>query len=385
MNKVKRTFVNIAVAIVMVGAASNARAELNFPDALIAVLQGSNQMFNNSIKPALDNLQSQFRTYQQQVKNVLSIIGMDGIFGQEQNPDTMTLPQNGSDLSKNEHDDIVAARKACEAQQCPAATLQAKIEEIQTKWKRAEARNIDAGNVVTDKELASIMENDAYALNTIHKSVSSAGLRNLDPAQKTVIDEEIVAQVYSAAKTSANNPDKAALAKYLTPTRMLFPAVDPNFSSTVSILLDESRSEALVNVLMGATSTAIMTTEQLQKADGATAQLKLFTRFARLQLARTHIQDIYSRDNLLSIQDQYKKFVASPSGEDLQNGTYSMSQYMATMVRLQQGTNLELLMIRRQMFEQAELMAVILTATLEGQRDAALDQAISSPRDVVVQ
>lgn len=267
---------------------------------------------------------------------------------------------------------------------------QAEFEAIASAKERAKKQDItpdkwpdkrnppDPGMPPTDRMMANTAVSQSYAGNSAHVSTTAAGVKALNASQMALQSETLLLQIFKASRIITdlkakkidydfNNPQHLVdLSKFLTPPPPTPAGTEPDYEKDA---LNKTRAGILADVIMGADSRPLLPVEAMSNINAKTLQIKIMTRFARTQLARTAVYATLSPELQKARNEEYIEFVMKPT---LAGGVYSDAvTQRGALIRLTQGTNLFLMRNRELQMEQNRLLAVLLTATMEaGDRGA---------------
>lgn len=207
-------------------------------------------------------------------------------------------------------------------------------------------------------------------LNDSNKTNIERNKELLDPDKQTTIEETLVNDVYKYATGRTShiglaNGDIDKLANFLTPQPMPLPNGEINNDPKTGLRSDD-QLRVLSNVLMGVDSAPTLTARALSTANGYSLQAATFTKYSRYALARAAVDETYNKQTLQLMNAEYKKWVVSPQLEDARGATDV--QHLYNITKLIQGTNMELLLLRRNVMEQSRLIGILLATQIENSK-----------------
>jgi hypothetical protein len=244
------------------------------------------------------------------------------------------------------------------------------------------------GGAPGEQNLANAAAAKAAANNLDHKELTERGARSLDANNAATVEEDILLTVYKAARKkgeplaeadATDLPDykfqdketQLALSRFLTSPPVIPAELAPSYDNAA---LDKNRAAVLENVLMGTSPLPLLPRNMMNRANARSLQMKMFTRFARLGLARQAIYASLSPEQHRAMNEEYATYVAKPSAlAQLFAGVTPAQQQMIELLR---GNNLFLMRMREKQLEQNRLLGVILTSLTEANTREQADRAM---------
>jgi hypothetical protein len=246
------------------------------------------------------------------------------------------------------------------------------IEMTRIKQRAKEQANInDKMAGMSTPQYKAYNEAAVTGLNDSNKTNIERNKELLDPEKQTNIEETLVNYVYKYATGRTDHiglvsGDIEKLANFLTPQPMPLPNGEINNDPKTGLRSDD-QLRVLSNVLMGVDSAPTLTARALSTANGYSLQAATFTKYSRFALARAAVDETYNKQTLQLMNAEYKKWVVSPQLEDARGATDV--QHLYNITKLIQGTNMELLLLRRNVMEQSRLIGILLATQIENSKN----------------